>query len=124
MNNKCSDILAVNSYILNHKEDFIKDIGEILKKERLNKKITIEEVALRTKTSSSYISQIEKGTYGLSLTKFIMICNAIEVNENILEKFLYAGKENEDLLYYELQKEKNISKNIIQYMKEKNNLVF
>lgn len=124
MNNKYSDVLTVNSYILSHKEDFVKDIGEVLKQERIARNITIEEVALRTKSSPSYISQIEKGTYGLSLIKFITVCNAIEANESILERFLYAGKKNEDFLYYELQKGKNISKNIIDYMKEKNNLVF
>ena len=124
MNNKYSDILTVNTYILNHKENFIKDIGEVLKQERVNRNITLEEVALRSKTSTSYISQIEKGGYGLSLIKFITICNALEVNENILEKFLFAGKKNEDFLYYKLQDGKNISQNILEYMKDKNNLVF
>ena len=92
--------------------------------ERVNRNITLEEVALRSKTSTSYISQIEKGGYGLSLIKFITICNALEVNENILEKFLFAGKKNEDFLYYKLQDGKNISQNILDYMKDKNNLVF
>ena len=124
MNNKYSDILTVNTYILNHKENFIKDIGEVLKQERVNRNNTLEEVALRSKTSTSYISQIEKGGYGLSLIKFITICNALEVNENILEKFLFAGKKNEDFLYYKLQDGKNISQNILDYMKDKNNLVF
>lgn len=124
MNNKSSDILTVNTYILEHKEDFIKDIGEVLKEERINKNITLEEVALRTKSSTSYINQIERGTYGLSLIKFITMCNALEVNEKILERFLYAGKRNEDMLYYELQNGKNLSKNIIDYLKDKNKLVF
>ena len=119
MNNNSSDILAVNTYIADHKDDFIKDIGEALKAERIKKNITLEEVALRTKSSTSYITQIEKGTYGLSLIKFIALCNALEVNETILERFLYAGKKNEDLLYYELQNEKNLSKNIINYLKDK-----
>ena len=73
MNNKYSDILTVNTYILNHKENFIKDIGEVLKQERVNRNITLEEVALRSKTSTSYISQIEKGGYGLSLIKFMTV---------------------------------------------------
>lgn len=116
MNNNYSDILDVNTYILNHKEKFIKDIGEALKYERINKNITLEEIALRAKTTTSYISQIEKGSYGLSLMKFITICNAIEADEKILEKFLYAGKKEEDLLYYELQKEKNLSQNMLNYL--------
>ncbi len=119
MNNDSSDILCVNKYILEHKENFIKDIGEILKNERINKKISLEEVALRTQTSTSYISQIEKGTYGLSLIKFITMCNALEINEKILERFLYGSKKNEDILYYELQKNKNLSKNVINYLKRK-----
>ena len=119
MTNNSSDILAVNTYIADHKDDFIKDIGEALKTERIKKNITLEEVALRTKSSTSYITQIEKGTYGLSLIKFIAICNALEINETILERFLYAGKKSEDMFYYELQNEKNLSKNIINYLKDK-----
>lgn len=122
--NNSSDIICVNKYILEHKENFIKDIGEILKNERINKKISLEEVALRTQTSTSYISQIEKGTYGLSLVKFITMCNALEINEKILEKFLYGSKKNEDRFYYELQNNKNLSINIINYLKDKNKLVF
>lgn len=122
--NNSSDIICVNKYILEHKENFIKDIGEILKNERINKKISLEEVALRTQTSTSYISQIEKGTYGLSLVKFITMCNALEINEKILEKFLYGSKKNEDIFYYELQNNKNLSINIINYLKDKNKLVF
>lgn len=119
MNNNYSDILAVNTYILEHKEEFIKDLGECLKTERIKKNITLEEAAIRTKSSTSYITQIEKGTYGLSLMKFITICNALELNEKILEKFLYAGKKNEDILYYELQNGKNISQNIFNYLIKK-----
>lgn len=120
MNNKCSDILTVNTYILDHKEDFIKDIGEILKTERIKQNITLEEIALRSKSSTSYITQIEKGTYGLSLIKFITMCNALEVDEKILQRFLYYGKKNEDKLYYQLQKGKDISQNVIDYLKDKN----
>lgn len=123
MNKNYSDIITVNKYILEHKEDFIKDIGKVLKDERIRKNITLEEVALRTQSSSSYVAQIEKGSYGLSLVKFITFCNALEINEKVLEKFLYAGKQTEDEIYYELQNGKNISQNILNYMKNKNNLV-
>lgn len=119
MNNN-SDILAVNAYILEHKEEFVKDLGEVLKIERLKKNITLDEMALRTKSSTSYITQIEKGSYGLSLMKFITICNALEVDEKILGNFLYAGKKSEDLFYYELQKEKNLSENMLNYLIKKN----
>lgn len=119
MLNKSMQIQVVNSYILSHKEDFIKDIGETLKKERLKNGITLEEMALRSKTTTSYITQIEKGTYGLSLLKFISICNALEANEKIIEKFLYSGKQDEDKLFYELQNGKNLSINIINYLKNK-----
>lgn len=119
MNSNYSDILEVNTYILNHKEKFIKDLGETLKLERIKKNITLEDVAIRTKSSTSYITQIEKGTYGVSLLKFITICNAIEADEKILEKFLYSGKKNEDLFYYELQKEKDFSQNMLKYLIKK-----
>lgn len=119
MNNSYSDIITVNSYILNHKEELIKDIGEVLKSERIRKNISLEEIALKTKTSTSYIAQIEKGTYGISLIKFITFCNALEINEKILANFLYSGKKEDDIFYYEFQKNKDLSNNILNYLIKK-----
>ena len=41
-----------------------------------------------------------------------------------IQTFKQFKKKNEDFLYYKLQDGKNISQNILDYMKDKNNLVF
>ncbi len=52
--------------------------------------------------------------------KFIFICNALKQKPNhFLDNFLYYDDDNEDLLFKELQKDKNISKSLINYMKNK-----
>ena len=52
----------------------------------------------------TYIIQIENGIYGLTLNKFMIICNALEVEpKDILDEFVFGSKMNEDILYKELQ---------------------
>lgn len=120
MFNSNSEIININQYITNHKKNFNIEIGYQIRESRKSKNITTEQLALRSIMSPSYIIQIEKGVYGLTLNKFITICNALEVNPNeVLGDFVYGCKNNEDILYNELQNNKNISKNIINYLKNK-----
>jgi len=115
-----AEIIKINDYILNHKREFTKEFGVEVKRLREEKKMTAEELAERAITPVSYLRQIENGEYGVSLTKFIAICNALEIAPGILiNDFIIGDKTNEDLMYNEFQKNKNISKNIIDYMKNK-----
>lgn len=125
MFNSNSEIISVNQYIINHKKELNIEIGNKIREKRKQKNITTEQLALRSIMSTTYIIQIEKGIYGLTLTKFLTICNALEIQPNqILNDFLYGGKINEDIFYNELQNSKNISKNIINYLKnEKTELI-
>ena len=69
----------------------------------------------------SYINQLEKGTNGISLNKFIIICNALEINlKEALEMYLYKKESNEDILFNKLQEGKNISENVLNFMRYKN----
>lgn len=123
MSNKNSEIIKVNEYFLERKEKFNIEVGEKLRKLRTKKGFSIEDIALRAVTSPTYIIQIENGKYGLSLSKFISICNSLELSPNeVLEEFLYGGKTNEDILYNKLQLGKDISKNIVDYMREKDEI--
>jgi transcriptional regulator with XRE-family HTH domain len=113
-------IEIVNQYLVKHKDEFNKDIGGIIKDIRTSKKISIEEFSNMVSTSSSYVCQIEHGNNGLSLIKFLLICNALKEKPNhFLNSFLYYDDDNEDILFRELQKGKNISRNLINYMKNK-----
>ena len=120
MYNSNSETLKENQYIFNHKKDFNKEIGLKIKEIRISKNISTSDLAMRTMMTPTYIIQIENGIYGLTLNKFIIICNALEVNpNNILEDFTFGSKQNEDILFNELQQGKNISENIENYMKNK-----
>lgn len=120
MYNETSNIIKVNEYIVNHKKEFNKEIGLLIKKIRIQKRISIKYVSERTMMSDAYIKQIEAGIYGISLSKFIIICNALEIEPNsIIENYILGCKKNEDLFYNNLQKSKNLSENILDFMKEK-----
>lgn len=121
MKNISLDILKVNNYIATHRNEFNKEIGNMIKEWRIKRNLSIEEMSCLTLMGPSYINQLEKGTNGISLNKFILICNALEINlKEALEMYLYTKENNEDVLYRELQNGKNISKNIVEFMKKKN----
>ena len=115
-----AEIIRINDYILNHKSIFTKELGLEIKKIREERNLTAEKFAERAITPVSYLKQIENGEYGISLIKFIAICNALEIDPNMLiSEFIIGNKTNDDLLFNEFQKNKNISKNIIEFMKQK-----
>ena len=114
------EVAKVNRYFLENKKSFNKGIGASIKKIRCEKKIVIEDMAERSIITPLYISHIEKGLYSISLLKFICLCNSLEVTPNeILEEFLFGCKYNDDILYKRLQAGKNISENILDFMREK-----
>lgn len=120
MENISLEVLKVNNYIFTHRKEFNKEIGNMIKEWRIKKKLSIEEMATMTLMAPSYINQLEKGTNGISLNKFILICNALEINlKEVLQMYLFAKENNEDILYEKLQENKNLSKNIIEFMKVK-----
>lgn len=120
MYNSNLETLKVNQYIFNHKKEFNKEIGLKIKEVRISKNISTSDLATRTLMTPTYIIQIENGIYGLTLNKFMIICNALEVEpKDILDEFVFGSKMNEDILYKELQNGKNLSKNISNYMKNK-----
>jgi len=114
------DIIKMNQYIKNKKKMFNIEIGEIIKNNRIKNNISMDEFSERSTINSSYLYQIEKGINGITLNNFLIICNSLILNPNdLLEPFLYTSEISNDVLYYELQKNKNISKNILNFMKNK-----
>ncbi len=119
MFNSNLETVNVNQYIFNHKKQFNIEIGSKIKEIRNKKNISTEQMAIRTMMTPSYIMQIENGTNGVTLNKFVIICNALEIEpREILDEFIFGSKTNEDLMYNELQNGKNLSKNIINYLKK------
>jgi len=120
LKNVSLEVLKVNNYVATHRKEFNKEIGNMIKEWRTKRGISIEEMSCLTLMGPSYINQLEKGKNGISLNKFILICNALEIDlKEALEMYLYVKESNEDFLYEKLQEGKNISNNIIDFMKEK-----
>lgn len=118
MHYKNNEISIINKYLNDNKKSFNIEIGELIKQEKELRKIKSSILAERSAMSPLYLSQIESGKYNISLLKFLTICNALEIYPNkLLESFLIGCKKDDDELYYLSQKSKNISKNIIDYMK-------
>ena len=123
MEEKFSEIQNINNYILKEKKNLNKEIGEKLREKRRKKNVSINELAQNISTSPTYISQIERGEYNMSLLKFILFCNALEIDiVDFLQEFIFLEKEDEAILFNALQEDKNIAYNIIEFMKEKNNI--
>ena len=59
-----------------------KIIGERLKKARLSKKLTQENLAESLNISISYLSIIETGTTKINLKRLNEICNILEISES------------------------------------------
>ncbi len=120
MKNVSLEVLKVNNYVATHRAEFNKEIGNMIKEWRNKKGLSVEEMSCLTLMGPSYINQLEKGANGISLNKFILICNALEINlKEALEMYLYIKENDEDYLYKELQDGKNISLNILNFMKNK-----
>lgn len=118
MSYKGFDVADINSYMLRQKKKFNQELGAKLKEIRKLQKISLNELSTKTLISSTYISQIEKGEYGISLFKFVTLCNTLETNvEDVLDGFVIGNKKNDDILFEKLQGKKDISYNVLEFMK-------
>lgn len=117
------EIELVNLYLHDNRNKFNTEIGEMIKEERIKNNIKISEFSSRTIMTESQISQIERGKRGLTLNKFVIICNSLGIKPGyFLDQYNYYHKTDDDILYYEMQESKNISENILQYIIKKNNI--
>ncbi len=120
VNKNMEDIITINQYLVNHKNNFYKEVGSVIKEIRNYRKIPLEAFSSMAITSNSYACQIEQGNNGLSLLKFVLICNALKVKpKHIIDSFIIYNEDNEDLLYNELQYDKNISRNVFNFIKNR-----
>ena len=67
-----------------NKENTLKVIGQNIKQIRLLKNLTQEELAEKLDKSINFISLIERGESGISISTIIDICNALQINSDEL----------------------------------------
>lgn len=101
--------------ILDNKRRIVKSVGIILKEERRKKGYTRKELSDRINISENYIGYIEQGKYEISLLKFILISNELDLNPNyVIRRVIEKVNKNE----IEEEEEKDISKEILMYLKQ------
>ena len=67
-----------------NKENTLKVIGQNIKRIRLLKGLTQEQLAEKLDKSINFISIIERGESGISISTIIDICNALQINSDEL----------------------------------------
>lgn len=106
----------ISEKLMDEKAIVLKCMGIQISKMRKKKKLTIENIADETLLSESYIRAIEKGTYACSIINFLKICLALKVNPNIFFEE-YTIQSSEEIYNYLQGEDKDIGKNIIQFLK-------
>ena len=71
-----------------NKEHTLKIIGQNIKRIRLLKGLTQEQLAEKLDKSINFISIIERGESGISIPTIIDICNALQINSEDIFKGL------------------------------------
>ena len=64
---------------MNNDKEFLEKLGLNIKLERVRKRLTQEDLAELVGCDRSYISLVERGKQNPSITKFIKISKALEV---------------------------------------------
>ena len=79
-------------------------IGERLKKARLDKNLTQEQLAEQIDVSIAFLSRVERGSSHINLKRLTQICNLLDVSEGYIlsgtssDSENYLSKEFSDLL--------------------------
>jgi len=61
-------------------------VGQRIRKARLERDLTQEDVAFKVGISASYLGQLERGGRGLTLEKLVKIARALKVDPSELTK--------------------------------------
>lgn len=61
------------------KEEFVKRVGTSIRKHRMSKSITLQELALQSGIEYSQVSRIERGIINTSIYHVYIISNTLEV---------------------------------------------
>jgi len=56
------------------------EIGVLVKKRRIELNLTHEDLAAKCKIHSNTVSNIENGKFWVNMVKFVLICDALELD--------------------------------------------
>lgn len=80
------------------KSTVLQVIGSNIKRARLLRNLTQEALSERLDTSTNFISLVERGSSGISLTNLVDICNILEVDAGFIFDGLVTPAGNNDNL--------------------------
>lgn len=80
------------------KSDILNVIGSNIKRARLLRGLTQEALSERLDTSTNFISLVERGSSGISLTNLVDICKILEVDTSFIFDGLVTSAGNNDNL--------------------------
>ena len=69
---------------MNEKSEVLKRVGQNIKQARMLKGITQEVLSERINKSTNFISLIERGESGVSLSTLVDICNVLQIDSKII----------------------------------------
>ena len=100
-------------------------IGNNLKQARLQKNFTQEQLSEKLNTSCKFVSMIERGCSGLSISNIVNLCNALDIEPNSLFNGIidYDNKTDRyivDSLSLLSDKDKDFIVNVIKYVLDRN----
>lgn len=64
-------------------------IGERLKKARLEKNLTQEQLAEQIDVSIAFLSRVERGSSHINLKRLTQICNILGISEGLIFKWCF-----------------------------------
>lgn len=106
----------------NEKSDVLKIVGQNIKQARLLSSLTQEALAEKLNKSINFISLIERGASGVSITTLVDICNILKVDTSFIFKGLIHTSNTNGNLILSLStlqgKDKAIVENLINYIIE------
>jgi transcriptional regulator with XRE-family HTH domain len=80
----------------NRNQDYIKAFGKHLKKLRLSKELTQEELCYRSGLQLSHLGRIERGERTLTLPTIYILATALEVEPKKMLDFKFKAKKEND----------------------------
>lgn len=105
---------------------FMKQIGQNIKQARLLKGVTQEKLAEKINKSTNFVSLLELGKSGMSLSTLVDICNTLQIDSSIIFNGLIAMKDTTEAesiaktLSTFGKEDKTMVLNLIEYIEDKN----
>ena len=104
----------------------IKELGIVLNKKRLNKNISISQLANKLEVNAGYITKLEKGSNSKSINILLLkaICKELDLNyTDLLKKIGYLSKETFILSVKDIEKIFNIGEDLVEVLGENHPII-